>query len=72
MNLSHTRWDCKYQVVFIPKCRRKVQYVQIRKELGRVFSDLARQKEFEIISGSLQPHHGHMEIRIPPKHAVLG
>ena len=69
-SLSHTRWECKYHVVFIPKYRRKVLYGQIRKELGRVFADLARQKECEIVSGSLQPDHVHMEISIPPKYAV--
>lgn len=69
-SLSHTRWECKYHVVFIPKYRRKVLYGQLRKELGRVLADLARQKECEIIRGSLQPDHVHMEISIPPKYAV--
>lgn len=69
-SLSHTRWECKYHVVFIPKYRRKVLYGQIRKELGRMVADLARQKECEIVTGSLQADHVHMEISIPPKHAV--
>ena len=52
-SLRHTVWECKYHVVFIPKCRRKVLYGQIRRELGRVFRELAGQKESEIIEGHL-------------------
>ena len=70
LSLSHTRWECKYQVVFIPKCRRKVLYGQIRKELGKVLAELARQKECRIETGSLQPDHVHMVISIPPKYSV--
>ena len=69
-SLSHTRWECKYHVVFIPKFRRKVLFGQLQKELGLVFADLARQKECTIIRGSIKPDHVHMEISIPPKHAV--
>jgi putative transposase len=69
-SLSHTRWECKYHVVFIPKYRRKVFYGQIRKDLGRVFASLARQKECRIESGRLQPDHVHMLISIPPKYSV--
>ncbi|HEY3378230.1 MAG TPA: IS200/IS605 family transposase [Armatimonadota bacterium] len=69
-SLTHTRWECKYHVVFIPKYRRKRIYDQIRQELGRVFADLARQKECWIESGSLQPDHVHMLIQIPPKYSV--
>jgi len=69
-SLSHTRWECKYHVVFIPKCRKKALYGQIRKELGRAFADLARQKECRIEAGSLQPDHVHMLISIPPKYSV--
>ena len=69
-SLSHTRWECKYHVVFIPKCRRKVLFGQIRKELGRVFAELARRKDCQIVKGSIQLDHVHMEISIPPKYAV--
>lgn len=69
-SLSHTCWDCKYHVVFIPKYRRKVLYGQIRKELGKVLADLARQRESRIETGSLQPDHVHMVISIPPKYSV--
>jgi len=69
-SLSHTKWECKYHVVFIPKCRKKVLYGRICKELGRVFVELARQKDCVIEAGSIQPDHVHMLISIPPKHSV--
>ena len=69
-SLSHTRWDCKYHVVFIPKCRRKVLYEQLRKHLGEVFRSLARQKESEVLEGHLMRDHVHMLLAIPPKHSV--
>ena len=69
-SLSHTRWECKYHVVFIPKYRKKVIFGQIRKELGDVFRRLARQKDSEIEEGHLMSDHVHMMISIPPKYAV--
>ena len=69
-SLSHTRWECKYHVVFIPKCRRKVLYGHIRKELGKLLAELARHKESCIETGSMQEDHVHMVISIPPKHSV--
>ena len=69
-SLSHSVWDCKYHVVFIPKYRRKVIYGDLRRELGKVFRTLARQKECEVEEGHLMPDHVHMLISIPPKHAV--
>jgi putative transposase len=69
-SLSHTKWDCKYHVVFIPKRRRKVIYGQLRKHLGEVFHELARYKEAGIEEGHLMPDHVHMCISIPPKYAV--
>ncbi|HOC69704.1 MAG TPA: IS200/IS605 family transposase [Candidatus Hydrogenedentes bacterium] len=69
-SLSHTKWECKYHVVFIPKCRRKVLYDQLRKHLGEVFHKLALQKESRIEEGLLMPDHVHMMIVIPPKYAV--
>ncbi len=69
-SLSHSRWDCKYQVVFVPKRRRKVMFGNIRKHLGAVFHELARQKECHIIEGHLMVDHVHMCIAIPPKYAV--
>ena len=69
-SLSHTKWECKYHVVFIPKCRRKRLYVELRKHLGEVFRHLAQQKESRIEEGHLLPDHVHMRIAIPPKYAV--
>ena len=69
-SLNHTRWECKYHVVFIPKYRRKVIFGQIRCELAEVFHRLARQKESVIEEGHLMPDHVHMMLSIPPKYAV--
>jgi putative transposase len=69
-NLSHSKWDCKYHVVFVPKYRRKVMFGEIRQGLGSIFHELARQKECRIIEGHLIPDHVHMCIEIPPKYAV--
>ena len=68
--LSHTKWECKYHVVWIPKCRRKLLYGQLRKNMGEMFHELARQKESRVLEGHLQSDHVHMLISIPPKYAV--
>ena len=68
--LNHSTWDCKYHVVFIPKCRRKTLYAGLRLHLGDVFRNLARQKESKIEEGHLMIDHVHMMISIPPKFAV--
>ena len=68
--LAHTTWECKYHVVFIPKCRRKALYGQLRKELGAVFRRLAEQKECRVEEGHLVADHVHMLVSIPPKYAV--
>lgn len=69
-SLSHTRWDCKYHIVFIPKKRRKMIFGAIRGHLGEVFHDLARQKGVIIEEGHLILDHVHMCLSIPPKLAV--
>lgn len=69
-SLAHSRWDCKYHIVFIPKYRRKAIYGEVRKLLGEIFHDLARQKECRIVEGHLLADHVHMCLEIPPKHAV--
>ena len=68
--LSHTRYDCKYHVVFIPKYRRKKIYGAIRRHLGEIFHEVAKQKESRILEGHLKGGHVHMCISIPPKFAV--
>ena len=69
-SLNHTKWECLYHVVFIPKCRRKTLYVGLRKYLGEIFRRLAEQKESRIEEGRLMPDHVHMLLRVPPKYAV--
>jgi putative transposase len=69
-SLSHSKWECKYHVIFIPKYRRQVLYGQLRCHLGEVFHRLAAQKESRIEEGHLMPDHVHMLISIPPKYAV--
>lgn len=69
-SLSHSRWECKYHIVWIPKYRRKTLYGELRKYLGQIFKDLARSRECEIIEGHMMSDHVHMLISIPPKYSV--
>src|SRR5580693_9102557 len=69
-SLSHSKWECKYHVIFIPKCRRKTLYKELRQHLGEVFRRLTEQKESRIEEGHLMVDHVHMLISIPPKYAV--
>ena len=70
LSLNHSRWECKYHVVWIPKYRKKTLYGQIRKYLGQVLKELARNRESEVLEGHLMPDHVHMLISIPPKYSV--
>jgi len=69
-NLSHTVWDCKYHVVWIPKYRKKVLFGELRKHLGGIIKELAMQKESSILEGHLMLDHIHMLVSIPPKYSV--
>ncbi len=69
-SLAHSKWDCTYHVVFIPKGRKKELYGKIRAFLKPLFHELARQRESKIEKGALVQDHVHMMIRIPPKYAV--
>jgi len=69
-SLNHTQWECKYHVVWIPKYRKKTLYGNLRKHLGALLRDLARQKESRVLEGSLKADHVHMLVSIPPKYAV--
>lgn len=69
-SLSHSSWDCKYHIVFVPKYRKKVIYGKLREQLKEIFHELARQKECQIIEGKLVADHVHMCVSIPPKHSV--
>ena len=69
-SLSHSRWDCKCHVVFVPKGRKKALYGKVRENLKPVFHELARQRSCEIVEGHMVGDHVHMCISIPPKYAV--
>ena len=69
-SLSHTRWDCKYHVVFIPKRRKKRTFGVLRRQLGEIFHELAGHKESKVVEGHMMDDHVHMCLSIPPKYAV--
>jgi putative transposase len=69
-SLSHSKWNCKYHLVFVPKCRKRSLYGKIRKFLGPVFHELASQRGSTIIKGSMVQDHVHMLLCIPPKYSV--
>ena len=69
-SLSHTRWNCKYHIVFIPKYRRKEIYGQIKSDIGKILRTLCEYKEVEIIEAHAMKDHIHMLLVIPPKLAV--
>jgi putative transposase len=69
-SLSHSRWNGKYHVVFVPNRRRKTLYGNMRQALGPIFHERARQKACRIIEGHVMPDHVHIGIEIPPKHSV--
>ena len=70
LSLSHTRWNCKYHIVFIPKYRRKEIYGKLRSDIGQIIRQLCSYKGVEIMEAHAMPDHIHMLIRIPPKIAV--
>ena len=69
-SLNHTKWECKYHIVWIPKCRKKKLYIELRKLLGEVFKGLAENRESKILEGHLMGDHIHILIEIPPKYSV--
>jgi putative transposase len=69
-SLRHTRWECKYHVIFIPKWRKKGIYGQLRKDLGSIFRELALHRDSKIEEGHLMTDHVHMLVSIPPKYSV--
>ena len=69
-SLAHTRWDCKYHIVFIPKRRKKKLFGALRRHLGEVFRELAQHKKSAVVEGHLMPDHVHICLSIPPKYAV--
>ncbi len=69
-SLAHTRWNCKYHIVFTPKYRRKVIYGKLRVSIGQVLRKLCEMKDVEIIEAHAMPDHIHMLVRIPPKISI--
>ena len=71
-SLSHTKWNCKYHIVFIPKYRRKAIYGKLRADIGQILRQLCNYKNVEIIEAHAMPDHIHMLLKIPPKISVSG
>ena len=71
-SLSHTKWECKYHIVFAPKYRRKVAYGQLKADIANILSTLCKRKGVEIIEAEVCPDHIHMLVEIPPKMSVSG
>ena len=69
-SLSHTKWNCKYHIVFTPKYRRKIFYGQKRMEIGKILRDICDWQEVKIIEAEVCPDHVHMFVSIPPKLSV--
>ena len=69
-SLSHTKWLCKYHIVFTPKYRRKAIYGQYKESIGQILRQLCNYKGVEIVEGHLMPDHVHMLVSIPPKYSV--
>ena len=69
-SLSHTKWNCKYHIVFAPKYRRKVFYKEKKVEIGKILRQLCEWKGVNIIEAEICPDHIHMLVEIPPKYAV--
>jgi Transposase and inactivated derivatives len=69
-SLAHTRWDCTYHIVWIPKYRKKVLYGECRTEMKAILRQLLEMKKIEIVEGAMCSDHVHLSIRIPPKYAV--
>jgi len=69
-SLAHTRWDCSYYIIFIPKFRRKVFFKEIRKEVGEILRTLCEYRNVELVKGSISADHVHMYVKIPPKLSV--
>ena len=67
LSLAHSRYNCTYHIVFIPKCRRKVMFGALRKEIGEILGRVCKMDEVTIIKAATLPDHVHMYVSIPPK-----
>ena len=68
--LAHTKWNCKYHIVFAPKFRRQIVYGKMKEEIGKILRSLCERKEIEILEAELCPDHIHMLISVPPKYSI--
>ena len=71
-SLAHTKWNCKYHIVFAPKYRRKILYGELKSEIGKILRELCEWKQVNILEAELCPDHVHMLVEIPPKTSVSG
>ena len=69
-SLSHSKWLCKYHIVFTPKYRRKIIYYQLRKDIQKIIKDLCKWKGIEIVEGHMMSDHVHLPLSIPPKYSI--
>ena len=69
-SLSHSKWLCKYHIVFTPKYRRKIIYYQLRKDIQKIIKDLCEWKGIEIVEGHMMSDHVHLLLSIPPKYSI--
>ncbi len=69
-SLAHTKWNCKYDIVFAPKYRRKIIFGKLKVEIGKILRELCRWKQVNIIEAEICPDHVHMLVEIPPKMSV--
>ena len=69
-SLAHTKWVCKYHIMFTPKYRRKIIYKELRRDIQQIIKDLCKWKGVEIIEGNIMPDHVHILVSIPPKMSV--
>ena len=69
-SLSHSRWDCKYHVVIVPKYRKKKLFGKFRRHVGEIIRDLCKQRRIDLLEGHLMPDHIHMLLSVPPKYSI--
>ena len=69
-SLAHTKWECKYHLVFAPKYRRQIIYGKLKADIAQILSTLCKRKGIEIIEAECCKDHIHMLVRIPPKYSV--
>ena len=67
---AHVKWECKYHVVILPKYRKKAMYGRLRGKIGRIFRELCRQKEIELVEGKAMADHVHMLLSVPPRYSI--